>query len=101
MAAKSVCRLRDLRPLEIVERVGFVAAILANIRFDGIETCQGMGGLLFSALVQRHNLCPGGGMVDTGDLKSLGRKAVRVQVPPRVFCVVKRLSVLVHARVLH
>ena len=50
-----------------------------------IETCQGLGGLLFSALVQRHNLRPGGGMVDTGDLKSLGRKAVRVQVPPRVF----------------
>ena len=27
--------------------------------------------------------CPGGGMVDTGDLKSLGGNSVRVQVPPR------------------
>ena len=28
--------------------------------------------------------CPGGGMVDTKDLKSFGFTAVRVQVPPRV-----------------
>jgi hypothetical protein len=27
--------------------------------------------------------CPRGGMVDTGDLKSLGRKAVPVRVRPR------------------
>lgn len=26
---------------------------------------------------------PGGGMVDAVDLKSIGRKAVRVRVPPR------------------
>ena len=31
-----------------------------------------------------RNTRPDGGMVDTRDLKSLGRKAVRVQVPLRV-----------------
>ena len=30
--------------------------------------------------------CPGGGMVDTRDLKSLGREAVPVRVRPRVPC---------------
>lgn len=30
-----------------------------------------------------HARCPGGGMVDTGDLKSLEGNFVRVQVPPR------------------
>ncbi len=28
-------------------------------------------------------LCSGGGMVDTGDLKSPGRNPVRVRLPPR------------------
>ncbi len=54
-------------------------------RIDRIETCHGIDGLFFSALVQRHNLCPGGGMVDTGDLKSLASNGVRVRVPPRAF----------------
>jgi hypothetical protein len=31
----------------------------------------------------RSQKCPGGGMVDTRDLKSLGPRSVRVQVPPR------------------
>ena len=53
-----------------------------------------MGGLLFSALVQRHNLCPGGGMVDTGDLKSLASNGVPVQVRPRVFLVVNQRLVV-------
>jgi hypothetical protein len=48
-------------------------------RFDRIETCHGMDGLFFSALVQRRNLCPGGGMVGTGDLKSLASNGVRVR----------------------
>ncbi len=30
------------------------------------------------------NFCPGGGMVDTRDLKSLDRKVMRVRVSPRV-----------------
>src|SRR5688572_17006534 len=32
---------------------------------------------------KRATLRPGGGMVDTRDLKSLARKSVRVRVPPR------------------
>ncbi len=85
VATKSFCRLRDLRSLEIVECFDFVEVILANNRFDRIETCQGVDGLFFSALVQRHNLCPGGGMVDTGDLKSLASNGVPVRVRPWVF----------------
>lgn len=37
--------------------------------------------LLSSYLVYLFE-CPGGGMVDAVDLKSIGRKAVGVQVPP-------------------
>jgi hypothetical protein len=54
-------------------------------RFDRIETCHGIDGLFFSVLIQRHNLCPGGGMVDTGDLKSLASNGVPVRVRPWVF----------------
>ena len=56
-----------------------------------IKTCQGQFGLFSSALVKRHNLRPGGGMVDTRDLKSLASNGVRVRVPPRVFVVSKPL----------
>ena len=52
-----------------------------------IKTCQAQFGLFSSALVKRHNLRPGGGMVDTRDLKSLASNGVRVRVPPRVFVV--------------
>lgn len=61
-------------------------------RFDWIETCHGIDGLFLSALVQRHNLCPGGGMVDTGDLKSLASNGVRVQVPPWALVVLSKIS---------
>ena len=39
-----------------------------------------------SALIEfiSNYVRPGGGMVDTGDLKSLASNGVRVQVPPRV-----------------
>lgn len=37
-----------------------------------------------SASDLKINLCRGGGMVDTRDLKSLGRKVMRVRVSPAV-----------------
>lgn len=41
------------------------------------------------------NVCPGGGMVDAGDLKSLASNGVRVRVPPRVlYETVVRMTVL-------
>ena len=53
--------------------------------------CKNEGGCFFHKIkvnkicyiFKATHCCPGGGMVDTGDLKSLGGNLVRVQVPPR------------------
>ena len=42
---------------------------------------------VFRSINKFFSRCPGGGMVDTKDLKSFGFTAVRVQVPPRVLFV--------------
>ncbi len=55
-------------------------------------------GKLFFATVRLHYvkcLSPGGGMADTGDLKSPDRKVVRVRLPPRVPAIVKDLRYII------
>ncbi len=62
-----------------------------NKRRKAHGQCKKEGGCFFHKLkvnkicyiFKATHCCPGGGMVDTGDLKSLGGNLVRVQVPPR------------------
>jgi hypothetical protein len=57
----------------------FFAGVIAAARF---VRAGAMRAAVQAPYARRSNR-PGGEMVDAGDLKSPGRKAVRVRVPPR------------------
>ena len=73
---------------------GFRTVVDGECRNKGSKAhgqCENEGGCSFHKIkvnkfcyiFKATHCCPGGGMVDTGDLKSLGGNLVRVQVPPR------------------
>ena len=73
---------------------GFRTVVNSECRNKGGKAhgqCKNEGGCSFHKIkvnkfcyiFKATHCCPGGGMVDTGDLKSLGGNLVRVQVPPR------------------
>lgn len=62
-----------------------ICAFVARWRSGYAEVCKTLytGSIPVRASNVPYKLCPGGGMVDTRDLKSLGGNSVWVRYPPR------------------